>query len=150
MEIINYPDYLIYNDGRIYNKKFERFLTPQQNSNGYYQIGLCKNSKQKFFYLHRLLGIHYIDNPENKPTVDHIDVNPSNNHLSNLQWATRSEQELNKKKKSNTNENYITINKIGNNVYYKIQKQGYFSESLSCKKYNLDDAINLRDSLLSM
>ena len=66
MEINNYTDYLIYNDGRVFNKTFERFLKPQKDDKGYYEIGLSKNGKRKFFYLHRLIELHYIPNPENK------------------------------------------------------------------------------------
>ena len=54
--------------------------------------------KDKKFHnklLHRLLAEAFIPNPENKPTVDHIDRNPSNNDLSNLRWATHYEQHQN-------------------------------------------------------
>lgn len=43
---------------------------------------------------HRLVALAFISNPENKRTVNHIDNNPSNNDITNLEWATYSEQEL--------------------------------------------------------
>ena len=43
-------------------------------------------------YVHRLVAETFIPNPHNKPTVDHIDRNPSNNFASNLRWATSKEQ----------------------------------------------------------
>ena len=49
---------------------------------------------QKNFYIHRLVAIAFIENPYNKKTVNHKDGNKLNNHVSNLEWATRSEQEL--------------------------------------------------------
>ena len=58
----------------------------------YYSVALSKYGKIKQFSLHRLLAEHFIDNPENKPTVNHKDGNKFNNDLSNLEWATRSEQ----------------------------------------------------------
>lgn len=47
------------------------------------------NGKTK--YVHRYLAEKYIPNPENKPCVNHIDGNPSNNSLDNLEWVTRRE-----------------------------------------------------------
>ena len=41
--------------------------------------------------IHRLIGIHYIPNPENKPLIDHKNRNPSDNRIENLRWATMSE-----------------------------------------------------------
>ena len=46
--------------------------------------------------IHRLIALHYIPNPENKPEVDHIDRERLNNNIDNLRWATRSENEKNK------------------------------------------------------
>ena len=63
---------------------------------GYSQYKLW--GKDKKFHnklLHRLLAEAFIPNPENKPTVDHIDRNPANNDLSNLRWATHYEQHQN-------------------------------------------------------
>lgn len=45
--------------------------------------------------VHRLVAECFIPNPENKPTVDHIDRNEYNNHYRNLRWATMEEQERN-------------------------------------------------------
>lgn len=55
--------------------------------------GVRLNGKYKF--LHRLMAETFIVNPENKPTVDHIDRDTTNNLLSNLRWATHSEQREN-------------------------------------------------------
>ena len=57
--------------------------------------GRTKRGKTK--NVHRLLGEAFIDNPENKPCIDHIDGNTHNNDLSNLRWATISENSLNTK-----------------------------------------------------
>lgn len=48
-------------------------------------------NKRKNWILHRLLAIHFLPNPENKPEVNHIDGNKFNNDLSNLEWCTRAE-----------------------------------------------------------
>lgn len=59
---------------------------------GYIQVAFRKDKKTTKHYIHRLLGIQFIPNPENKPTIDHIDRNKQNNSLENLRWATHSEQ----------------------------------------------------------
>tara|TARA_R110000822_G_scaffold18279_2_gene60575 strand:- start:14 stop:466 length:453 start_codon:yes stop_codon:yes gene_type:complete len=95
MEIAGYEDYLIYEDGGVYNKKYNRFLKPG-SSRRYKNIGLYKNKKRKTFAIHRLVALHYIPNPENKLEVDHISRDKSNNHVSNLRWSTRLENQQNK------------------------------------------------------
>ena len=64
---------------------------------GYYALGLeipksnNKNRLQKIYKIHRLLAEYFIPNPDNKPCVNHKDGNKLNNSLSNLEWATISE-----------------------------------------------------------
>jgi len=58
---------------------------------GYVKAGLTKNKKRKTYRIHRLVAIEFIRNPLNKPQVNHIDGNKSNNHISNLEWCTASE-----------------------------------------------------------
>ena len=62
---------------------------------GYVGHKLYKDKQYHSRFLHRLLAEAFIPNPENKPTIDHIDRNPSNNKLSNLRWATHTEQHQN-------------------------------------------------------
>ena len=57
----------------------------------YIRIHLNKDGVMKTHYMHRLLAAAFIDNPEGKATVNHIDGNKSNNSLDNLEWATQLE-----------------------------------------------------------
>jgi len=95
MEIEGYPNYLIYDDGRVWSQVSNRFLKPTVGAVGYLVVGMQNTCVRKLMYIHRLLAIHYIPNPENKPTVDHIDRDRTNNRLSNLRWATSYEQNQN-------------------------------------------------------
>lgn len=146
MEIEGYEDYLIYDDGRLWSKKRKIFKKHVTNKKGYLRVQLCKNSKVKNFYIHRLVALHYIPNPDNKSDVDHINDNPSDNKLENLQWLTGEENNDKRNIPSNTGEKFISKSE----GYYYINKKNCFSEYLNCSKYTLQDAINLRDALLSI
>ena len=76
MEIIGYENYKIYENGNI--ERFGKILKPTLNMLGYYYVSLYKDCKEKKFKIHRLIALHFIDNPENLPVVDHIDRDTKN------------------------------------------------------------------------
>jgi len=69
----------------------ERIIKQRVNHRGYPTVILCKNGLRKSFLVHRLVAISYLSNPYMKPQVNHIDGNPMNSYLSNLEWVTGSE-----------------------------------------------------------
>ena len=87
--------YKINRKGDILGVKYNKILKPNVSKIGYIQVGLSRNNQRKQYLLHRLLSIQYLDNPENKRCVDHIDRNKQNNCLGNLRWATDSENSSN-------------------------------------------------------
>ena len=109
MEINGHPKYLIYDDGRVQNKKTKRFLKPAESIKGYLNVHLHHNRNGTTARIHRLVALHYIPNPENKREVDHIDRNKSNNNISNLRWATRSENCQNTIKQINNKSGHKNI-----------------------------------------
>ena len=150
MEINGYPNYLIYYDGRVYsNNQRKGFLKNDVGKKGYCRVGLSNSENRKKFLVHRLVAQHYIPNPNNYPEVDHIDMDKSNNNLNNLQWVTSKMNKANRKEVTNTGERYITLNKQKNRNYtrfhIKINGKNIY---LNCRTHTLQDAINLRDSLL--
>jgi hypothetical protein len=56
-----------------------------------YAVELWKDNKRKRMMVHRLVAEAFLDNPEGKPQVNHKDGDPSNNNVSNLEWATNGE-----------------------------------------------------------
>ena len=61
---------------------------------GYLTTQLYKNNKGKNCYIHRLVANAFIDNPENKPTVNHINGNKHDNRVVNLEWSTYRENNV--------------------------------------------------------
>lgn len=81
--------YKISSYGRL--KRENKILSGGVNNHGYRQHILYMNGKKQQFYAHRLVAMAFLENPENKYSVNHKDGNKLNNVLSNLEWATMSE-----------------------------------------------------------
>ena len=117
-DIKDYEDlYQISNFGRIRSKdKMIRskgsyllkgkILSPYITYKGYLRIKLIKKGMKKNHSIHRLVAEAFIPNPENKPQVNHKDTNRKNNVVSNLEWATNSENQIHAYKYGNQNNDY--------------------------------------------
>ena len=71
-----------------------RRINGQHGKTNYLSVNLCKSARAHNYQVHRLVAEAFIPNPDNKPQVNHIDGDPSNNSSDNLEWVTRSENEL--------------------------------------------------------
>jgi len=89
-QIKDYPNYSITEDGVIFSNITNKALAPF-NNNGYLRIGLSKDNKRKKFLVHRLIAEAFIPNDQNNLLINHKDGNKMNNHISNLEWCTYSE-----------------------------------------------------------
>ena len=94
--IEEFPDYSVNEEGEVFSHIYNRILKLAKKKHGYLQVGLFKDGKRKWCRVHQLVAKAFIPNPDNKPTIDHIDRDRTNNHINNLRWANKSEQQLNK------------------------------------------------------
>ncbi len=96
-EIENFDNYEVSNFGNVRNKKTGRLLKKGIDSKGYYSVGIRQNLKTTTLNVHRLVAITFVDNPDDKPFVDHIDNDRTNNNVINLRWCTNKENLQNSK-----------------------------------------------------
>ena len=87
-KIAEFENYSISNLGNVRNDTTGRILIPHLNTNGYMALTLVKEYLR---YIHRLVAIAFIPNPENKKQVDHINGDKTDNRVENLRWVTVSE-----------------------------------------------------------
>ena len=107
--------------------KEEKILNPSTHKNGYLAIGLTKENKTKTFKVHRIVALHFIDNFLNKPEINHIDSDKSNNNVLNLEWCTSKE-----------NKEHAVKNKLN-----------AFGEKSSGSKLTEKEVLEIRESNLS-
>lgn len=87
-EMDKYPNYMISEKGDIKNKRTNKLLKQQTNKKGYHRVDL---SYKKGLLVHRLVYDNFVGNLDKDKVIDHIDGNVDNNHYSNLQQITISE-----------------------------------------------------------
>jgi hypothetical protein len=78
-------------DGNGHKTRLLKQEVIERNHTNYRRVTLSRNGITQRFSVHRLVALHFIDNIENKPFVNHIDNNGGNNNISNLEWATQRE-----------------------------------------------------------
>ena len=97
---------------RYNGKKFFEFK-PNICPKGYHRIQFMALGRRVTTSAHRLVAIAFIPNPENKTDVNHKDGNKNNNHVSNLEWATRKENMAHASKNG-----LMSTPKVKDQIYY--------------------------------
>lgn len=110
LDFIGYDNYAVTDGGRVWSIKKHQWLKSSYNRDGYMQVILYKDGKTRHFYLHRLVALAFLSNPNNLKEVNHKDENKTNNKVENLEWISHID-----------NANYGTRNeRIGEKVSKKV------------------------------
>ena len=99
IEINDFPNYLINKEGVVYSKISCKIMKPSLMKTGYVKYALRVEEGVKYPFIHRLLALQFIDNPNNFDEIDHIDKNRQNNCLDNLRWVDRQNNAHNRIKR---------------------------------------------------
>jgi hypothetical protein len=136
--IQDFPEYEVSNLGRVKGGRWGHIKKPIVDRDGYTRVNLYKNKIAKLCAIHRLVASAFLNNSENKPDIDHINRIKDDNHIDNLRWVTKKENEDNKPRGS-SGEKYITF-----------QDKKYFRVTIGERKTfkTLKEAIAYRDSIL--
>ena len=138
--------YQISNEGRVKSLKSGRWKTSikiLKNSlmkNGYLRVNLCRNNTYEPKDIHKLVAETFIPNPENKPCVDHINGDRTDNRVENLRWCTYKENcnnPITKKRMSETQKNKCGIENNFYGKHHSEETKKKISEAL--KKRNKKD-----------
>jgi len=123
---INQGNYLIYQDGRLFNEQTKKLKKWSKDTNGYMRCTIWNNNKSITVSQHRLLAQIFIPNPLNKLQVNHINGVKYDNRLENLEWVTQSENGLhsfaNGLQKVTKPNMMSVIDKVSGNLYESISE----------------------------
>ncbi len=89
--IEQYPKYSVSELGEIKSNVTNRILKLDTNYNGYKRFLAKIDGKNKLFFVHRAVALHFVDGYFDGAVVNHKDGNKSNNHYTNLEWVSRSD-----------------------------------------------------------
>lgn len=130
-------------DGKIVTYKGRQFKNEYTDRDGYHKVGLTHCGKYKTVHVHRLVAIAFLGEPNDKTlVVNHIDSNPGNNRIENLEWVTQQQNCLHSfnfgKRKENSGENHrwAVLTNFQVLEIPKLRELGYSLHQIS-KLYNV-------------
>jgi hypothetical protein len=142
-ELEQYPGYKIGNRGTILGY-YKKPLAHTRCVNGYKYVSIVVQSKHKTVLLHRLIGLAWICNPENKSCIDHINRDRGDNRIENLRWVTKIENGQNPSIRANNKSKTTGLSFIPSKNLWAVQKQIFGKPYRRCFKERADAEEYLR------
>lgn len=143
-DVVGYEGlYKVSNFGNVYSVRSDKQLKHSKNRGGYLFVVLCTDGKPKQFKVHRLVAISFLTNPDNKPQVNHIDEDKTNNRLDNLEWVTAKENtnygSRNKKAAKSNSKNIKVI--YQDNTYEYWDSASEFAREFGVHRQHVNDVL---------
>ena len=141
-QIKDFPNYLIYDDGRVYNIKSKKFRKLTPNKLGYISLTLQNKGVSKGYSCHRLVAMYFIPNPNNYPIVDHKNRIKTDNNVNNLRWVTNA---MNNENLSSNTSGYPGISYCKTRDNWCVSKRGIKSKWFDTKEEAIEYLDNPTD-----
>ena len=138
--IEGFENYSVSNLGNVKNNKTGRVKVATVYKCGYIRVFMLMNKQKYATTAHILVAKAFIENPENKPCVDHIDNDKSNNNVNNLRWATLSENQHNRSVNKNSSSNAKGVS------YHKLSQKWVAYINIDGIRINLGSFTNIEDA----
>ena len=141
-----YLNYEVSNIGRVRNSYSGKILKQYLGKDNIYRIKLYKNGRKKIHKIHEMVAREFVENPNNKKVVEHLDKNTRNSCINNLFWTTKEEQKYRQNKLKNPASKYIGVGYIPNiDKWYAFIFYGegrvflgkYDTEEQAARNYNI-------------
>lgn len=80
-------EFVVSDNGNVIGLKPDSLIVPYKNKKGYLKLNIWQHGRRKGVFVHRLVALAFIPNPDGLPQVNHKDGDKDNNHVSNLEWC---------------------------------------------------------------
>ncbi len=150
-EVADFTNYEVSSLGQVRNKKTGRVLKTSPNGGGYLGVALYQDGRRTTCSIHRLVAQAFLENPEGKSDVDHINRVRTDNRLENLRWATPSENSRNTGRHSDNTSGFKNIGTEfmngGKNEYWRIRIRGIKHQDFNKEAWSLQQVVDIRNNL---
>ena len=155
-KIKNFKNYYVCDDGNMYkdcggNRGLKR-LKGMPNSGGYRAIVMVENGYKERYLIHRLVAMYFVPNPDNKPEVDHINTDRTDNRPENLRWVNHKENMNNQTSKEKVTNTQRDINAVPilckkDGIEIKFKDQYIASQYFNCDWHTILGVANTNTQL---